>query len=100
MSSGSNPGAKCGVTEEIDTGLSRSKAGSRSKVMAMSDGTDVVEPKGAKSTQLTETGLDPEDWREAVAVSIEAGAGASAWSSSAVAGDGEGSVNKVVGLDR
>ena len=100
MSSGSNPGSKCGVIEDIDTGLSRSKAGSRSNVMAMSDGTDVVEPKGAKSTQLTETGLDPEDCEEAVAASIKAGAGASAWSSSAVAGDGTGSVKELVGLDR
>ena len=100
MSSGSNPGAKCGVTEEIDTGFSRSKAGSRSKVIAMSDGTDVVEPNGAKSTQLTETGLDLEDREETVAASVEVGAGASAWSSSAVAGDEEGSVNNVVGLER
>ena len=66
----------------------------------MSDGTDVVEPNGAKSTQLTETVLDPGDRGEAVAASIEAGAGASASSSSAVAGDEEGSVNNVVGLDR
>ena len=96
MSSGSNPGARCGVTEEIDTGLSRSKAGSRSTVIAMSVGTDVVEPNGAKSTQLTETVLDLED----EAASMEAGAGASAWSSSAVAGDGAGSVKELVGLDR
>ena len=58
----------------MGSGLSRSKAGSWSTVMAMLIGTDVLETNGAKSTQLTEKAWGLEDREETVAASKEVGA--------------------------
>ena len=88
------------MIEETGTGLSRSKAGSWSTVIAMSVGTDVVELNRAKSTQLTETACGPEQVEENRAANKEAGVGASAWSSSAVTGGWGDSVKTGLGLDR
>ena len=90
------------MIEETGTGLSRSKAGSRSTVIAMSVGTDVAELNRAKLMQLTDTACGPEQVEEDGAASKEVRVGASAWSSSGVTGGWGDSVKTgvVVGLDR